>query len=47
MTAEFCFFVAFAGWPVQSGEKGAVEPIIAMGFVRSKRSVAVVGVMGF
>lgn len=27
--------------------KGAVEPIIAMGFVRSKCSVAVLGVMGF
>ena len=27
--------------------KGAVEPIIAMGFVRSKRNMVVVGVMGF
>lgn len=44
VTAEW---FEFASWPRPEWVKGAVEPIIAMGFARSKCSMVVVGVMGF
>lgn len=43
----YCRVVCICWLACPEWVKGAVEPIIAMGFVCSKRSVAVVGMMGF